>query len=61
MAKFRETPCKYYICKGQCEKGKEAEYKGLCQHCSKYEPRYKMKHKNRKRKEVEKARSEVYE
>ena len=23
MAKFRETPCIYYICKGECEKGRE--------------------------------------
>lgn len=61
MAKYRETICKFYICKGSCEKGKEAEHKGTCQHCTKYEPRYRAKYENRKRKEIEKARSEIYE
>lgn len=23
MAKTRETPCKYYVCKGECKKGRE--------------------------------------
>ena len=26
--KDRETPCLYYICKGECTKGRNAEYKG---------------------------------
>ena len=61
MAKFRETPCKYYICKGSCEKGRDAEYKGFCQHCTKYEPRAKQKSRNRKKDYNEKERSKVYE
>ena len=27
MAKFRETPCKFYVCLGQCQKGRNAEYR----------------------------------
>lgn len=61
MAKFRETPCKFYVCKGQCEKGKDAEYKGFCQHCTKYVPRAKEKHLNRKKKSIEKERSKIYD
>ena len=61
MAKYRETICKFYICKGSCEKGKEAEHKGLCQHCIKYEPKYHKKHENRKRKEIEKIRGKIHE
>ena len=61
MAKFRETPCKYYICKGECEKGKDAEHKGICQHCTKYEPRIRKKHKNRKKTYNEKERGKIYE
>ena len=49
MAKDRLAPCEYYICKGQCSKGKEAEQKGLCQHCDKYRPRKGWKNTNDKR------------
>ena len=59
MAKFRETPCKFYVCKGECQKGKEAEYKGICQHCTKYEPRAKMKYRNRKKDYNEKMKSKI--
>ena len=34
--KDRLAPCQYYICKGECTKGFEAEQKGICQHCNKY-------------------------
>lgn len=61
MAKFRETPCEYYICKGECEKGRDAEYKGYCQKCDKYKPRAREKHKNRKRDYNEKQRSKMYD
>ena len=44
MAHFRETPCKYYVAYGECTKGREADYKGYCQHCSKYSPRAKVRH-----------------
>lgn len=61
MAKYRETICKYYICKGSCEKNKDAEHKGMCQHCTKYEPKYHKKYKNKKREELNKVRSKTYE
>lgn len=28
MAKDRIEPCLYYICAGECEKGREADHKG---------------------------------
>ncbi len=56
MAKDRETPCKYYICAGKCEKGREAEHKGYCQKCDKYLPRAKVRHLNMKKKKLEKIR-----
>ena len=37
MAKDRTILCRWYICKGKCEKGREANYNGLCQRCSFYE------------------------
>lgn len=54
MSRFRETPCKHYVCLGECAKGRDAEYKGYCQRCDKYEPRAKIKHKNRKKESIEK-------
>ena len=47
--KDRETPCLYYICKGECTKGRNAEYKGYCQHCDKYKPRVRERHLNGKK------------
>lgn len=49
MAKFKETPCLYYIAKGQCSKSREALYSGYCQHCDKYKPRAKVKYINKKK------------
>ncbi|HIS48619.1 MAG TPA: hypothetical protein IAB46_13910 [Candidatus Scybalocola faecigallinarum] len=49
MAKYREVPCKYYVALGQCQKGREAEHKGYCQHCGKYEPRAKVRSLNKKK------------
>lgn len=49
MAKYRETPCKYYIAFGECTKGREACHTGYCQHCSKYDPRAKVRHINKKK------------
>lgn len=57
MAKDRIEPCKYYVCAGQCEKGREADYRGYCQKCNKYEPRAKKKHVNQKKLALEKIRS----
>jgi len=53
MAKFREIPCKYYICNGECKKNREAEYKHYCQVCSLYTPRSHAKVKNLKREKLE--------
>lgn len=40
MAKFREAPCEFYICKGECKKGiNDAAQRGRCQTCAKYRPR----------------------
>lgn len=49
MSKFRETPCKYYLACGECQKGREASYKGYCQHCDQYYPRAKVHHINKKK------------
>ena len=49
MAKYREVPCKYYVALGQCQKGREAEHKGYCQHCGKYEPRARVRRKKKKK------------
>ncbi len=54
MARYREVPCKYYIAMGQCQKGREAEHRGYCQHCGKYEPRAKVKKLNKKKRYIEK-------
>ena len=62
MAKLRETPCKYYICVGQCEKGREAEHNGYCQKCNKYYPRAKVRHLNKKKEYLNKiCKNERYE
>jgi hypothetical protein len=37
--KDRLAVCEYYISKGNCQKGREAEQNGYCQHCGKYKPR----------------------
>lgn len=37
--KQKLAPCIFYICKGQCQKGRNAEQDGICQHCKKYRPR----------------------
>ena len=52
--KDRLAPCIYYECKGQCSKGFEAEQKGICQHCNKYQPRKGSKSINKKREERDK-------
>ena len=41
MAKDRLTPCKYYICSGECKKVRQAEHNGYCQKCTNYVPRVK--------------------
>lgn len=65
MAKDRIEPCLYYICAGECSKGREADHKGYCQKCSKYVPRVRVKHLNIKKQKLnkirEKERAEYYE
>ena len=56
MAHDRLTPCKYYVSKGVCTKGREAEYNGYCQKCDKYYPRAKVRHPNIKKQKLEKER-----
>ena len=56
MAKYKETPCKYYVAFGECTKDREACQTGYCQHCKKYEPRAKIRHINKKKQYLEKVR-----
>lgn len=56
MSNYRETPCKYYICFGECSKGRKAEQKGYCQHCGKYMPRARIHYVNKKKLYNEKIR-----
>ena len=52
--KDRLTPCIYYICKGECTKGRNAEQSGICQTCKKYRPRKGFKVIDKRRKEKDK-------
>ena len=52
MAKYRETPCEFYICLGPCAKGRNAEHNGYCQKCGLYKPRAKVRHVNKKKAEL---------
>ena len=38
MAGTRDTACKFYVCEGECEKGKEGTFKDSCQKCRFYSP-----------------------
>lgn len=65
MTKDRIESCLYYVCAGECEKGREADHKGYCQKCNKYVPRVRVKHTNQKKQKLdkirEKERAEYYE
>lgn len=52
--KDKLAPCQYYICKGECQKGFEAEQKGICQHCKKYRARKGFKVSDKRYKEKNK-------
>lgn len=56
MARDREIVCSYYIAAGQCKKGREAAHKGCCQKCDKYEPRARVKLRNRKKEALNRLR-----
>ena len=36
MAKTRERQCEFYICEGQCSKGREGTFLKQCQICNRY-------------------------
>ena len=38
MSRNRERACKYYICEGNCSKGREGTFRKQCQICSLYLP-----------------------
>ncbi len=57
MARYREVPCRYYLALGKCEKGRNACHRTYCQHCGKYEPRAKVKRRNKKKAYNEEQRS----
>lgn len=52
----RIEPCKFYVCKGECKKGRESDHNRYCQHCVKYEPRVKRRHLNLKKQKLSKIR-----
>ena len=61
MAKDRITPCLYYICAGECEKGREGNHHGYCQRCNLYKPRVRERHLNKKKQKLDKIRQkEIY-
>ena len=53
MAKDRIEPCESYIFKGECKKGRDADHNGYCQKCSRYKPRVRRKHINKKKQKLE--------
>jgi len=55
MTQDRLTPCKYYVCFGQCSKRRTAEMNGYYQNCGKYVPRVRERHQNLKKKKLEQA------
>ena len=54
--KDRLAPCVYYVCKGECKKGRKAEQNGICQNCSKYRPRKGFKNVGKIKRQKEKER-----
>ena len=56
VAHDRIEPCKFYICKGCCTKGRNANQSGYCQKCNKYVPRIRRKHLNLKKQKIENIR-----
>ena len=62
MAKTRETPCVNYVCAGQCmipTRADKASMKGYCQTCDKYRPRAKVRHENRKKRELDRLNRRI--
>lgn len=61
MSRDRIEPCKYYVCKGECDKGRDAEQNGYCQKCGKYEPRVRQRHLNQKKRKLEQIKRKEYD
>ena len=38
MKDKREIACKYYICEGECSKGREGTFRRQCKNCNLYDP-----------------------
>ena len=56
MSKDRLTVCKFYVCEGNCTKGREGSFNNYCQRCKLYQARYSEHHVNRKKVELDKVR-----
>ena len=56
--KTREVQCEFYICHGECTKGKDADFYGLCQTCPQYKklPGGKPARTDNRAKKLEKIR-----
>ena len=57
MARDRETPCKFYVCEGECSKGRDGTHNTYCQRCDKYQARCRERHVNRKKEKLDKIRA----
>ena len=57
MARDRETPCKFYVCEGECSKGRDGTHNTYCQRCDKYQARCREHHVNRKKEKLNKIRA----
>lgn len=56
MSKDRLTPCKSYVCEGDCKRGRKAEHNGYCQTCDLYVARAIIRHLNLKKQKLDKIR-----
>ena len=60
MAKDKIEPCQFYICKGECSKGRKADHNGYCQKCGAYIPRIRKKHINIKKQKLEQIKKKEF-
>jgi hypothetical protein len=58
--KDRLSVCEFYICRGECQKGRVAEQNGYCQKCNKYRPRKSDKRRVREMKRKYKEKKFSY-
>ena len=59
--KDRLTPCLYYVCEHECEKGRDSEFNGYCRTCNLYKPRARVRHLNLKKQKLNKIRAKEYD